>query len=84
MSTIVEHSTHLNLIFRDASSSEPVVPAVHGLVVDQHHLEVAALLARQGTLCLTSHDLHTHLHCLIRGEGLVGGGEGGGGIERHM
>lgn len=42
--SIAQRSTHLNLILGYASSSEPVVPAVHGLVVHQHHLEVAALL----------------------------------------
>ncbi len=41
------HGNYLDLVLCDASSSEPVVPAVHGLVVHEHHLEVAALLTRQ-------------------------------------
>ena len=37
--------THLNLILGDTCCSEPVVPAVHGFVVHQDHLEVVVLLA---------------------------------------
>lgn len=49
---------YLHLVLGDTSSSEPVVPAVHGLVVHQHHLEVATLLTGERALCL----LHPHLH----------------------